>query len=235
MQSQAPHTLAARNVLWSWFLALTIGTAVSAVVVMATGNASQESRDIPVWVTGLSVLGMWSASLVVFGRTRPESPRVNRQLTSWFNRKDFYVGFPLGIFCQYILVTTVTWPLSKVWPSTFSSEEVSKRATDLTNTAPGAWMILLVLIVVVGAPFVEEVIYRGTVQPDLVNRWGTTVGVVVTAFVFAAIHQSPVEFAGLFAFALVLGVARHRTGRLGTSIITHMAFNAAGLVLVILN
>jgi membrane protease YdiL (CAAX protease family) len=96
-------------------------------------------------------------------------------------------------------------------------------------------MILLVLIVVVGAPFVEEIIYRGTVQPDLVSRWGTKVGVVATAFVFAAIHQSPVEFAGLFAFALVLGVARHRTGRLGTSIITHMAFNAAGLVLVILN
>ena len=227
--------LAARNVLWSWFLALIIGTAISGTVVSLTGHMNSTAAEVPVWVTGLSVLCMWSASLVVLGRTRPESPRVNRQLKSWFNRKDLYVGIPLGIFCQYILVTAVTWPLSKVWPSTFSSEEVSKRATDLTNTAPGAWMILLVLIVVVGAPFVEEVIYRGTVQPDLVNRWGTTVGVVVTAFVFAAIHQSPVEFAGLFAFALVLGVARHRTGRLGTSIITHMAFNAAGLVLVILN
>ncbi|MEY4633515.1 MAG: hypothetical protein RLZ18_887 [Actinomycetota bacterium] len=95
-------------------------------------------------------------------------------------------------------------------------------------------MVLLILIVVVGAPLVEEVIYRGTVQSDLVTRWGNKVGIGVTAFVFAAIHQSPVEFAGLFAFALVLGVSRHRTGRLGTSIITHMAFNAAGLVLVIL-
>jgi len=43
-----------------------------------------------------------------------------------------------------------------------------------------------------------------------------------------------VEFPGLFAFALVLGWARHSTGTIGTSIVTHMAFNATGLALVVL-
>ena len=37
---------------------------------------------------------------------------------------------------------------------------------------------------------------------------------------------------GLLAVALVFGWLRDRTGRLGASILTHMAFNAAGLWLV---
>jgi membrane protease YdiL (CAAX protease family) len=50
--------------------------------------------------------------------------------------------------------------------------------------------------------------------------------------VFGAVHLQPVEFPGLFAFALLLGYVYRRTGRLGMCITTHMAFNACGLLLV---
>ena len=46
--------------------------------------------------------------------------------------------------------------------------------------------------------------------------------------------MSPVEIPGLFAFALVLGFMRERTGRLGMCMVTHAAFNATGLVLLAL-
>jgi membrane protease YdiL (CAAX protease family) len=121
-----------------------------------------------------------------------------------------------------------------LFPDAFSFEEVSKRASDLVDVAQGGWIILLGLVVIVGAPIVEEIVYRGVVQPGLVASWGRTVGIVTTAALFAAIHLQPVEFPGLFAFALVLGWARHSTARIGMSIITHMAFNATGLALVVL-
>jgi len=233
VESQAPHSLAARNVLWSWFLALFVGTVVSGVVVSLTGHMNSTAAEVPVWVTGVSVASMWIAMLAVLYRTRPETPHFNADALKWFRIIDL-VGVPIGFFCQFILVTAVTWPLQKMWPDSFSSDQVSKRATDLTNTAPGIWMLLLIVVVVVGAPLVEEIVYRQVVQQDLVRRWGKAGGIVVTAAVFAAVHMQLVEFAGLFAFALVLGVVRYRTGRLGTSIITHMAFNAAGLLMVIL-
>lgn len=233
VETQAPHSLAARNVLWSWFLALFVGTAVSGAVVSLTGHMNSTAAEVPVWVTGVSVASMWIAMLAVLYRTRPETPHVNADALKWFRIVDL-VGVPIGFFCQFILVTAVTWPLQKMWPDSFSSDQVSKRATDLTNTAPGIWMLLLIVVVVVGAPLVEEIVYRQVVQQDLVQRWGKAGGIVVTAAVFAAVHMQLVEFAGLFAFALVLGVVRYRTGRLGTSIITHMAFNAAGLLMVIL-
>jgi membrane protease YdiL (CAAX protease family) len=233
VESRAPHSLAARNVLWSWFLALFVGTAVSAIALLATDHASTPTNEVPIWATSVGVVAMWVAMLAVLYRTRPETPHVNADALTWFRIVDL-VGVPLGIFCQFIVVTAVTWPLQKLWPDSFSSDQVSKRATDLTNTAPGIWILLLIVVVVAGAPLVEEIVYRQVVQQDLVQRWGKAGGVVVTAAVFAAVHMQLVEFAGLFAFALVLGVVRQRTGRLGTSIITHMAFNAAGLLMVIL-
>ena len=151
-----------------------------------------------------------------------------------FQRRDVVVGVPLGIASQLILVNVVNWPLSRLFPDAFSFDEVSQRASDLVDGARGGWLILLALVVIVGAPVVEEIVYRGVVQPGLVSSWGRSVGIVVTAALFAAIHMQPVEFPGLFAFALVLGWARHSTGTIGTSIVTHMAFPATGLALVVL-
>jgi membrane protease YdiL (CAAX protease family) len=42
----------------------------------------------------------------------------------------------------------------------------------------------------------------------------------------------PVEFPGLFVFGLVLGLCFQKTGRLGSAILAHAAFNATGLLLV---
>jgi membrane protease YdiL (CAAX protease family) len=151
-----------------------------------------------------------------------------------FPRRDVVVGIPLGIASQLVLVNAVNWPLSRLFPDSFSFDEVSKRATDLVDEARGGWIILLGLVVIVGAPIVEEIVYRGVVQPGLVASWGRSAGILVTAALFAAIHMQPVEFPGLFVFALVLGWARHSTGTIGTSIVTHMAFNTTGLALVVL-
>jgi membrane protease YdiL (CAAX protease family) len=60
----------------------------------------------------------------------------------------------------------------------------------------------------------------------------STVALLVAAVWFTAIHLTPVEYPGLFAFALVLGLAFHVTKRLGMPIVAHMAFNATGLILV---
>jgi membrane protease YdiL (CAAX protease family) len=130
-------------------------------------------------------------------------------------------------------MNVVNWPLMKLFPDSFSFDDISQRATDLTNTAPGAWVVVLVLVVVVGAPIVEEIVYRGAVQTHLQRTAGTAVALVGTSVIFAGIHMSLVEFPGLFAFALVLGYSRLRSATLGLPIVTHMAFNAAGLILVL--
>lgn len=228
--------LSAPRTLGAWAVAYLGAGVVSAVVVGLTGHLDTPAHLVPTWAMAVSIFAMWVTMLTLIRRFVPTMPTLSRDsIRSWFHIRDVVIGIPLGIATQVVLVNAVNWPLHKIWPDTFNSDEVTRRATDLVENATGVWLVVLALVVVVGAPVVEEVVYRGTLQPTLVSAWGRVVGIGVVAVVFAAIHQSGVEFPGLLAVALVFGVTRHLTGRLGLSIVTHMAFNATALVLVLVS
>jgi len=145
------------------------------------------------------------------------------------------VGIPLGVFCQVVLMNVINWPLNKWWPETFNPERIETRARGLVDAAQGAWFIVLFVVVVIGAPLVEELVYRGFIQGGLQTRIGSTWALIFTSVWFTVVHLEPVEFPGLFAIAVVLGLCYRRTQRLGLSIVTHLAFNATGLLLVALS
>ena len=225
----------ASQVLLFWLIAFVAANFASLLVLVITGNGDSSTSDMSTLDVALSATAMWLVYLFAATQFLQAKWRNFRSaIGATFSRHNVVVGIPLGIASQLVLVNAVNWPLSRLFPDAFSFDEVSKRASDLVDDARGGWIFLLALVVVVGAPIVEEIVYRGVVQPGLVSSWGRTTGILVTAALFAAIHMQPVEFPGLFAFALVLGWARHSTGTIGTSIVTHMAFNATGLALVVL-
>lgn len=225
----------ASQVLLFWLVAFVLANFASLLVMVLTGNGDSANSEMSTLDVALSATAMWIVYLIAtsqFLQVTLKSFRSSVGVT--FMRRDVVAGIPLGIVSQLVLVNVVNWPLSRLFPDAFSFEEVSKRASDLVDASHGGWIVLLAIVVVVGAPLVEEIVYRGVVQPGLVASWGARAGIVATAVLFAAIHMQPVEFPGLFAFALVLGWARHSTGTIGMSIVTHMAFNATGLALVVL-
>ncbi len=220
--------------LATWMGMYLVASLAQVLVLGLTGRSNSDQTQIPIWATAVAVSAMWAVYLASVPRFLPFDERpLQTLLRSTFTTRDIAIGIPLGVACQYVLMNVVNWPLTKFFPDTFSFHEISQRATDISNSAPGCWKILLVIVVVVGAPIVEEIVYRGAVQTHVQRTASTTAAIVGTAVLFAAIHMSPIEFPGLFAFALVLGYSRHRSGTLGLSIVTHMAFNAAGLVLVL--
>jgi uncharacterized protein len=211
-----------------------VGASFASLVVLAV-SGQESGQDIPMWVLAMNVLAMWSVYLYFLPRFLPFTDTPIRQdFLSWFSVRDVLWGIPLGVGSQLILMNLVNWPLAKLFPEQFSPERISERAEDIASMAPGWWAVLLVLVVVVGAPVVEEIVYRGSLQTRLMQGFGISVGIFLTALLFALIHLAPVEIPGLFVFALVLGIARHKTGTLGLPIVTHLAFNATGLSLVLL-
>jgi len=225
----------ASQVLLFWIAAFLLANFASLLVLVLTGNGGSSSTEMSTLDVALSATAMWIVYLFVTSQfLQVKWNDFRSTIGATFLRREVAVGIPLGIASQLILVNAVNWPLARLFPDAFSFEEVSKRASDLVDAAHGGWVVLLAVVVIVGAPIVEEIVYRGVVQPGLVASWGRTVGIVATAALFAAIHMQPVELPGLFVFALVLGWARHSTGTIGLSIVTHLAFNATGLALVVL-
>lgn len=192
----------------------------------------------PIGVIGLSLVVMWS---VYLAGTWSASTRLGTGSFADDHGLRFapvdLLGLPVGVLCQVVLVRVLYLPLRSVWPDTFSDARLEDTARDLVDRAGGASLGLLFLLVVVGAPVVEEIVYRGFLQRCLLRAAGSRdrelLAVVGVAAVFAAVHFRPVEFVGLFAFGLVLGALAWRTGRIGMAIAAHVGFNATGLVMVL--
>lgn len=100
------------------------------------------------------------------------------------------------------------------------------------------WFVLVAGLVIIVAPIIEEVIYRGLLQDALarigLGRWGA-IGLV--SIVFALMHVGNTETHALlvlFVLSLGFGWMYEKTGRLTAPIVMHMAFNAGNLAVAML-
>jgi uncharacterized protein len=217
----------------SWFAGYLVANLLAAVAVAVTGYGGSTSGAQPVWVLAIAATMLWLPLMVMLGVV--SSTFGTGSWTDDFGLEIHavdIVGIPVGILSQLVLVNLVNWPLRELFPSTFAPDEVQERARELYERAEGWWLVVLVLVVVAGAPIVEELVYRGFIQGTLRSRIDDIVALVVTAVWFTLVHLRPVEYPGLFSFAVVLGVCFHLTKRVGLPIVAHMSFNATGLAVV---
>ena len=214
-----------------WLATWLTGNLLAGVVLGALGHGG--SGPQPVWVSVVGAASLWTPMLVglVYLSQRLGVGSLAADFGLSWQPVDL-IGIPIGVLSQLVLLRLAYWPLGQWWPHTFGRDKVEQSARDMSDKAHGGWLVLLVLVVVVGAPIVEELMYRGLLQGAFTRRLDEKVGVVVVAAWFAIIHFRPVEYPGLFLFALVLGICALRTRRLGMGIMAHLAFNATGLVLV---
>ena len=220
-----------RDAVWLWLAAWFIGQLLATAVAAGSGFTDLNAAG-PGWLFLVATAG-WVPLVVVvvlLGR-KYGTGDVARDFGLEFRWRDL-LGIPIGVVTQLALLPALYWPLRRAWPGTFSQHKIEQRARDLTNHATGAGRVLLALVVVLGAPLVEELVYRGLLQGAFTRKWNEWAGVVMVAVWFAIVHFQPVETPGLFLVGLILGVCALRTRRLGMNVFAHMAFNATGLLVV---
>ena len=217
----------------TWVACYAIAVFLSSIILLVTDNSDLVAGKEPKWFLGVSALALWASFLIglYFVSQRFGSRVFTRDYFFKFRKVDLW-GVPIGVVSQLVLVGLVTWPFRMAFPDKFAPELVEKRARDLFDNATGGWLVVLVIVVVVGAPLVEELVYRGLIQSSLSGRFGDNSALLISSVWFAVVHLQLVELPGLLAFALVLSFCFKRTNRLGMSVIAHVAFNATGLLLV---
>jgi membrane protease YdiL (CAAX protease family) len=88
------------------------------------------------------------------------------------------------------------------------------------------------------APVVEELLFRGFLQPVLVESMGVLPGILVTSALFSAMHlvqNAYIWQSGLLIMLVgfVLGVVRHISGSTRASAIVHIAYNSLPFLVVL--
>ena len=146
-------------------------------------------------------------------------------------------------------VLVLIWPMVETAGNTaahvqdvltdLTPKQVAHETLDLLiNSNSVYWQWVTIGIAVVGAPLLEETMYRGMLQEGLKHifaaRWPA---IFVTSVIFTALHLGAVEphaLAALFVLSLGFGWLYEKTGSIIAPMVMHGAFNVANILLTLL-
>ncbi len=152
-----------------------------------------------------------------------------RQFGWRFKRSDIFKGLLIGLGTQ-IAAGLLYLPLYVI----FDDIDVSEPAKELVDKATGLGVFLLFLVVVVGAPVVEEIFYRGLTLKAFEKKMGGRLALVASSLLFAVAHLQFVQFPALFLFGFVAAYLARKYDRLGRAVWAHVGFNATTVIALLL-
>lgn len=136
--------------------------------------------------------------------------------------------FSLGIASIFFYLVSLAFPsyAALLLENTSILEGIESRFPGLYNGLVG-------LLVIVIAPVVEELIFRGVLLQRWATKWGMRKALVASSLLFGLLHiNNPV---GLTLFGLVMGLLYVRTRSLWVPIFCHGLNNLAAVGIVALN
>lgn len=204
------------------------------LILAATDRTVDEVDDLPLSLVALSQLGLWLGLLGIPAVvTRLKGRGLVEDLGLRLRWPDLWRGGLVGALLQLVALPLLYWPLLELLGK--SASDLEGPAREMTDRADGPLgVVLLVLLVGIGAPIVEEVFYRGLFQRALLKRGLPPAAAIgINAVVFGASHGQLLQLPALVLFGAVAGVLAHRSGRLGPAITADVAFNMVTVVVLL--
>jgi CAAX protease family protein len=213
-----------------------VTTLVTLVIIAVRGyDPATASDQLTLVDQALAQVGLWFGLLgapLYAAYRKGNGPVVDFGLRQrWF---DPPFGIVVGLATQ-IFVGIVYVQLERL--HLVDPDKVGDQARDLIDRATSSVgaKVLLVLVVVVATPVIEELFFRGLLLRSLEKRLGTAGAIVLSSLLFGLAHFQLQEFPALVVFGLVSAFLAVRTGRLGPSIWAHVAFNGITVFAVLCN
>lgn len=219
------------DVLAGYGVGLAGAQLVTTAVLLGSGRTLEDVDDLPLSLVFISQTGLWVGLLgVPLVATRLKGRGIVTDLGLRLRLPDLWRGGALGALVQLIAVPLLYWPILELLDK--SSSDLEGPARELTDRAEGALgVVLLILIVGIGAPVVEEVFYRGLFLRALLKRglpaWAA---IAISSTVFGISHLQLLQLPALVLFGITAGALTVRSGRLGPPIAAHLAFNMVTVV-----
>ncbi|MBK7403072.1 MAG: CPBP family intramembrane metalloprotease [Phycisphaerales bacterium] len=201
-----------------------------------TGGAGSSLRSVaaPQAVAYLAGIATAVGLLIMAGKAAPQA-----------GLKIDWIDVPLGMGLLLLVspVVVLTGNLAELVNQSLTSEAPANTIAHplLSKIVEGSgdpWAWVLIAVAVVGAPIVEEVVYRVFIQSGLLrltnHPW---VSLILTSVIFGTMHVMGPEGTRIPWYAAVevgvlglcCGAAFERTKRVGVPIAMHATFNAANI------
>jgi membrane protease YdiL (CAAX protease family) len=219
------------DVLAGFALGLVGSQVALAIILAATHRTTDQVDDLPLSLVSVAQVGLWAGLLgVPVLATRLKGNGLVADLHLRARWSDLWTGGAVGAALQLFALPLLYWPILRLLDK--HPSDLGGPARDLTDRATGhLGVVLLVLIVGVGAPIIEEIFYRGLCQRALLKRGASpAVAIGVTAVIFGISHGELLQLPALVLFGAVAGYLAYRFDRLGPSIAAHVAFNMVTVI-----
>ena len=119
----------------------------------------------------------------------------------------------------------------------FENTELLKAAQNLMENAfNGVGIVsnlVIFIVAVVGAPIVEELLFRGVLFEEIRNECSLKMTIFLTALVFGIYHFNIIQTPNTFFMGLVLAYVYYKTGTIRAPIIIHATNNILATIPII--
>jgi len=212
------------DVVWAAIAAVVLGLGVASVLLLIeapTGVLVLLGAVAP-WLA----LGGWPLIVTAW---RGNGPRIDLGLRlTWSDAGWGALAGVAGLFLAGIAAVITQLFVPDV------TSAAAEAATQLEESAGRLSLTIFALVVMVGAPMVEELFFRGLFFGALRKRGvGAVLTIVITAVVFAGFHFEPTRFFVLLPTGILLGWVRWKTGSTGAAMVGHGLVNAPGALLLL--
>jgi|TARA_R110000824_G_scaffold399963_1_gene606457 membrane protease YdiL (CAAX protease family) len=108
-----------------------------------------------------------------------------------------------------------------------------ESVNELLSTGGGVVLTSFIFAVVIVAPVVEEILFRGILWRAIEKMTSTNVAWAVTSVLFAAAHADIIHIIAVFPLGVLFGYLRKRTNNIWAPMIAHATNNLlASLTLI---
>lgn len=151
---------------------------------------------------------------------------VSAAFTAWV------ISFPLIVFVNQAL----DWIITNIFKIAQAPEQLAVQFLKMTLGYPVLFVLALLSIIVL-APLVEELLFRGFLQSFIRQHLGSKQAIVMTSLLFSLFHYSADQkisnltiVGSLFVFSLFLGFVYEKRGSLFAPIFLHSLFNTVNVI-----
>lgn len=145
-------------------------------------------------------------------------------------KNDRYKRVGLPVLCMSaVFIFSATYVLNVVIEQLNIPDTMEDTFIAMSRNPLGLLSIALL------APILEELLFRGAIEGQLLYRWQNPwLGIVVSSLIFGMIHGNPAQIPFAFLMGMMFGWLYYRTGSLLPGIVGHVLNNSLAAVNMII-